>query len=56
MKLEAINETVFQALTPQVQQTLIETSQAAESNESAIVGMVMITIIVLFIGYLIKEC
>ena len=55
MKLEAINETVFQALTPEVQKTLIETSQAAESNDYIIVGMAAITIIALVLGMLLID-
>jgi len=53
MKLEDINETVFQALSPEVQQTLIETSQT--QTPVTIVGMVAITIIVLFIGMLLID-
>ena len=55
MKLEDINETVFQALSPEVQQALMEANQAAESNDIIIVGMVMVTIIVLFIGMLLID-
>jgi len=55
MKLSDINETVFQALTPEIQQKLIEVSQTAESNEPMVIGIVAVTITALFIGILLID-
>ena len=55
MKLEDINETVFQALSPEVQQALIETNQTVGSNDYIIVGITAITIIALVLGMLLID-
>ena len=52
MKLEDINETVFQALSPEVQQTLIEVGR---TPAPAVVGIVVIAIIVLFLALLLID-
>ena len=55
MKLEDINETVFQTLSPEVQQALMEVSQTAESNDYTIIGITATILIPVILGMLLID-